>query len=249
MPSPILSFLFCLAAFLCGAVPFGFLAGRRQGIDLREHGSKNIGATNTLRVLGKKAGITVLILDAVKGLIPVLAATYLFHPFGTEGAAADPWRVAVGLSAVLGHIYSPFVRFKGGKGVATTLGVLIGLQPVIALSCFAVFFVTVWATRYVSLGSILGAVMEVALFWLLPHRGYALPIFGTLVALFVIARHRANIGRLLAGTESKWGEGAAATEGSAGTANVSEAGIAGVVGDDVVGVGRGEAVSGGGHPR
>ncbi len=200
MPDSLPPVILCVIAFFCGAIPFGFLAGRRKGIDLREHGSKNIGATNTLRVLGKKAGIAVLLLDAVKGLLPVLAATYLLP-------LPDLWRVAVGLSAVLGHIYSPFVRFKGGKGVATTLGVLIGLNPLIALLSFAAFFVTVYLTRYVSLGSIIGAVTEAALFWLLPHDGYPLPIFGTLVAIFVVARHRANIGRLRAGTESKWGEG------------------------------------------
>ncbi|MBC8135388.1 MAG: glycerol-3-phosphate 1-O-acyltransferase PlsY [Fibrella sp.] len=194
-----LPIILCVIAFFCGAVPFGFLAGKRKGVDLREHGSKNIGATNTLRVLGKKAGITVLILDAVKGLLPVLAATYLVP-------LPDIWRVAIGLSAVLGHIYSPFVRFKGGKGVATTLGVLIGLHPLIALLSFVAFFATVYLTRYVSLGSIIGAVTETVLFWVLPHEDLSLPLFGTLVAVFVIARHRANIGRLRAGTESKWGE-------------------------------------------
>lgn len=199
MPDSIRLVIFCVIAFFCGAIPFGFIAGKRKGIDLREHGSKNIGATNTLRVLGKKAGITVLILDAVKGLLPVLAATYLYP-------LSDPWRVTIGLFAVLGHIYSPFVRFKGGKGVATTLGVLIGLHPLVALLSFAVFFATTWLTRYVSLGSIIGAVTQAVLFWVLPHDGYALPLFGTLVAFFVIARHRANIGRLRAGTESKWGE-------------------------------------------
>ncbi|MBC8140699.1 MAG: glycerol-3-phosphate 1-O-acyltransferase PlsY [Armatimonadetes bacterium] len=193
--------LLIVFAFFCGAVPFGFIAGRRKGIDLREHGSKNIGATNTLRVLGKTAGITVLLLDAVKGLIPVLLAQYAL-------SLPPLYQVGVGLAAVLGHIYSPFVRFKGGKGVATTLGVLIGLNPLIAAISFGVFFVTVWLTKYVSLGSILGAVTQAVLFWVLRKSGddYALPAFGTLVALFVIARHRANIGRLLAGTESKWGE-------------------------------------------
>ena len=200
MLNPNFSILLSIVSFFSGAIPFGFIAGRRKGIDLREHGSKNIGATNTLRVLGKKAGITVLILDAVKGLIPVLAAKYLLH-------LPDLWQVAVGLSAVLGHIYSPFVRFKGGKGVATTLGVLIGLNPIVAALSFGVFFVTTWLSRYVSLGSILGALTQAVLFWVLPHgTGYALPIFGTVVALFVTARHRANISRLLAGTESKWGE-------------------------------------------
>ena len=199
MTIPVLAAFLALFAFFCGAVPFGILAGRRKGIDLREHGSKNIGATNTLRVLGKTAGVTVLLLDAVKGLIPVLIAAHGFH-------LPAEYQVGIGLAAVLGHIYSPFVRFKGGKGVATTLGVLIGLNPLIAALSFAVFFTTVWLTKYVSLGSILGAVTQAVLFWLLPRDSYALPVFGTLVAAFVVARHRANIGRLRAGTESKWGE-------------------------------------------
>jgi acyl phosphate:glycerol-3-phosphate acyltransferase len=200
MMNSMFPYLLCLVAFFCGAIPFGFIAGKRKGIDIREHGSKNIGATNTLRVLGKKAGITVLILDAVKGLLPVLVGTYLLH-------LSDPWRVAVGLSAILGHIYSPFVRFKGGKGVATALGVIIGLNPLIAAIAFGVFFAVTWATKYVSLGSILGAVTQAVLFWIMIPReqGYALPLFGTVVAIFVVARHRANISRLIAGTENKWG--------------------------------------------
>src|SRR5579871_139039 len=110
----------CLMAFLSGALPFGYWAGRLKGIDIREHGSKNIGATNILRVLGPVWGIAVLLLDALKGYLPVLAA---------KASGLDSWGVvAVGMAAILGHIYSPFVGFKGGKGVATALGVVIGFS-------------------------------------------------------------------------------------------------------------------------
>jgi glycerol-3-phosphate acyltransferase PlsY len=192
----------CLLAFALGAIPFGFVAGKLRGKDLREHGSKNIGATNTLRVLGKGPGIAVLILDALKGFAPVLLAKRTGLP--------SSWVVVVGLCAVLGHIYSPFVRFKGGKGVATSLGVLIGLSPLVAGLSFVAFLLTVLLTRWVSLGSIIGAITEAALFFALPPAyldGDPVPyrVFGAVVAAFVIFRHRENIRRILAGTESRFG--------------------------------------------
>jgi glycerol-3-phosphate acyltransferase PlsY len=193
----------CLFAFVLGAIPFGFLAGKLRGKDLREHGSKNIGATNTLRVLGTGPGIAVLLLDALKGLAPVLLAKRAGLP--------SAWVVGVGLCAVLGHIYSPFVRFKGGKGVATSLGVLIGLSPLVAGLSSVAFLIPVLLTRWVSLGSIVGAAAQAVLFFALPPHyldGDPLPyrLFGAVVAVFVIFRHRANIGRILAGTESRFGE-------------------------------------------
>ena len=194
-PTPISYLLFPLA-FLIGAIPFGFIAGKRRGIDLREHGSKSIGATNTMRLLGPSAGAAVLFLDTVKGLLPVLAAKgQHFHGAGVVG---------VGLCAVLGHIYSPFVRFKGGKGVATTLGVLIALSPAVAAGSLAVFLLTVFLTRWVSLGSILAAIAQSALFFVLEPGERAFQIFGLIAAAFVIYRHRANIARLRAGTEPKF---------------------------------------------
>jgi glycerol-3-phosphate acyltransferase PlsY len=195
----------CVGAFFLGAVPFGFIAGRMRGVDLREHGSKNIGATNTLRVLGPRAGVMVLLLDAAKGLLPVLVARRMGADAADPGAAAW-WVVAVGMAAVLGHTYSPYVRFKGGKGVATSLGVLIALNPLVAGISFAVFFLTVWLTRYVSLGSMLGAVTQAALFWALPGQPLAYRLFATLVGVFVVVRHRANVRRLMNGTESRFGE-------------------------------------------
>ena len=185
-------------AFALGAIPFGFVAGRLKGVDLREAGSGNIGATNTMRVLGVGPGVAVLVLDALKGYLPVAVASAL--PINAW------WIVATGLCAVLGHIYSPWVRFKGGKGVATSLGVLIGLSPLVALSALAAFGVVTAVTRYVSLGSIVGAWTQAALFCALPGFGWPYRLFGLTVALFVTYRHRANIARLRAGTESRVGK-------------------------------------------
>ena len=193
--------LLCLGAFLLGAVPFGFLAGKMKGIDLRKVGSGNIGATNTLRVLGVPAGVTVLLLDVLKGYLPVLLAHRL---------RLDPWWVTgTGLAAILGHTFSPFLGFKGGKGVATSLGVLIGFSYAVAAASALVFLAAVAATRYVSLGSILGALTQAVCFWALPYPApHPLPfrLFGLVVGLFVVVKHKDNIKRLLAGTESRFGE-------------------------------------------
>jgi glycerol-3-phosphate acyltransferase PlsY len=195
--SPLPAILLLPLAFFLGAIPFGFIAGKRRGVDLREQGSKSIGATNTLRTLGTKAGVTVLVLDVAKGLLPVLAA----RGMGLEGR----WCVAVGLCAVLGHIYSPFVRFRGGKGVATGLGVLIALSPTVAGITAAVFLLTVTLTRLVSLGSILAALAEATLFFFITPHERAFQVFGVVVAAFVIFRHRTNIARIASGTENRFG--------------------------------------------
>ena len=199
--SPAIAYLLLPLSFLLGAVPFGFIAGRRRGIDLRELGSKSIGATNTMRALGVPTGVTVLLLDASKGFVPVAAAKWL----GLGGG----WVVAVGLCAVLGHIYSPFVRFKGGKGVATSLGVLIALSPTVAGITVLVFLAVAAATRWVSLGSILAAIAQAALFFVITPGERAFQAFGIIVAVFVIFRHRSNIARILSGTENRVGQKAA----------------------------------------
>ena len=192
-------------AFLLGAVPFGYLAGRMRGVDLRAHGSGNIGATNALRVLGPGTGAAVFLLDVCKGLLPVLAAQRL-----EERAAGGGWIVVgTGLAAILGHTYSPFLRFKGGKGVATSLGVIVGLSPLVAGLSLGVVALVVAATRFVSLGSILAALTQASLFWLPLFDGHAAPLpfrlFGLLAALFVIVKHRGNIERLRQGTETRFG--------------------------------------------
>lgn len=185
----------CFVGFFMGAIPFGLLIGKAYGIDLREKGSGNIGATNVQRALGKGPGFLVLLLDALKGYLPIWL---------TQGQHWNPsWIVGIGLSAILGHIYSPFMRFRGGKGVATTLGVLIGLDPRIAAIALGAFILTVAITDYVSVGSIVAALTQMALFFAF---GLPLPmrLFGVVVAVFVIVRHRSNLQRLRQGTESRY---------------------------------------------
>ena len=184
----------CVASFVCGSIPWGILAGRIKGIDLREHGSRNIGATNTLRVLGKGPGIAVLVLDTAKGWLPVFLAK-------SAGLHGDPV-TGVALLAVLGHIYSPWVRFRGGKGVATTLGILFGLDPRIAGLTLAVFLVVfLVAGRRVSVGSMVASLAQAAMFWAFPGHALSEKILTSIVALFIVVRHRDNIKRLLKGEE------------------------------------------------
>ena len=189
------SYVLCLLAFFVGAIPFGLVIGKLRGIDLREKGSGNIGASNAMRQLGKPLGILVFVLDTLKGLLPTLLA----H----QQALSPEWVVGVGLAAVFGHIYSPFVRFKGGKGVATTLGVLLGLDWRVGLLGFGVFLIVTAITDYISVGSITAAVAQAALFWVF---GDPLPmkLFGAVVGVFVILRHRSNIQRLLKGEENHY---------------------------------------------
>ncbi|MFP4500161.1 MAG: glycerol-3-phosphate 1-O-acyltransferase PlsY [Candidatus Hydrogenedentota bacterium] len=186
-----------LLSYLIGCVPTGFWLGLAiKNIDIREHGSRNIGATNTLRVLGKPLGAIALAGDMLKGVAAVQGFARLT---GWEHAA-----IVCGVAAIVGHIFSVFVRFKGGKGVATSTGVFLGLAPLPTLITAAVFFAVVVVTRMVSAGSILGALTLTALIWLL---GYSLPlqIFTSAVALLVIVRHRTNIQRILEGNENRIG--------------------------------------------
>lgn len=189
-----------LAAYLLGATPTSYIAGRLgRGIDLREHGSKNLGATNVYRSLGWKYAIPVALFDIVKGAIPVLFFA------GWAGAAEHPWLpVALGGAAVLGHMFSPYVSFKGGKGVATAAGMFLALAPLAVLIAIVVWAVCLWLTGYVSLSSIIAVLsvpLSVAL--LQPDSPYVFWASVGLVALIIFA-HRRNIGRLVAGTENRF---------------------------------------------
>ena len=193
----------CILAFFIGSLPFGYWAGRLRGVDIREHGSGNIGATNVWRVLGWQWGAPVFALDALKGYLPVF--------FIQQASPPSYWIVFGGLCAILGHTYSPFIGFKGGKGVATSLGVVIGFSWQVAAIAFAVFVMTLLATWWVSLGSILGAITAAIAFFLLPPHllhGDPLPyrIFAVLTMALIIYRHRSNIQRMRDGTEPRFGK-------------------------------------------
>jgi glycerol-3-phosphate acyltransferase PlsY len=206
-----------VVAYLLGGVPTGVLVGKLYGVDPREGGSGKTGTTNVLRTLGPRAAILVLAGDLLKGVIAVLLARYvffnpaLFHV--TSAAAAQtlqawrPWAEALaGLAAVLGHTYSPYIGFKGGRGVATGGGALLVISPLGVLCGLIIFALVVWRTRYVSLGSILGAstavIVEFILFFT-GHAPLAYLLFVLAGALTVIYLHRDNIQRLRDGTERK----------------------------------------------
>jgi len=195
--------LSALISYFIGSLPFGLWVGLAKGVDIRTLGSKNIGATNVLRVLGPGAGALVFALDTLKGAAMVIVLR-IFWP----GPAGMPDMVFVGLCAVLGHTFSPLLRFKGGKGIATSLGVLLALSWQVALFGLGVWIVVVALTRYVSLASLLTALsLPFASYFRLKgeDRVWMLGLTITLLVL-VTVKHRANIGRLLAGTESKFGQ-------------------------------------------
>ena len=198
-----------VAAYLIGAVPFGYLIARAVGrLDIRSEGSGNIGATNVGRVLGVKWGIVVFVLDVLKGFLPVLAAEVVFRP-GLVPLGLRPTVVAVGLATIAGHNWPIYLRFKGGKGVATSCGVFAALFPLGLAVSLAVWILVVAVTRYVSVGSMLGGLALFGAACLLRQspfgEGKFLTAFTALAALLSIIRHRGNIARLLKGAEHKIG--------------------------------------------
>lgn len=183
-----------LIAYLLGAIPFAYLAGQYKGIDVRKHGSGNIGTTNAFRLLGVKLGIIVLLGDALKG---ALAAWFGFLFFG-------PWGGIIGgLLAMAGHSWNPFFGFKpSGKGVASGFGIILVLMPKVTLIAATLFILVVFFTRYVSMGSVLGA-LAVGLCVFLFQEPLAYRFFGVIAATVVVLRHRTNFQRVLNGTESQ----------------------------------------------
>ncbi len=218
-------FLFLILAYLMGAVPTSLWVGRGVfNVDLREEGSGNLGATNTFRVLGAKAAVPVLAFDIFKGFLPAFAfATWA----GVSGAFG--WTLAFGAAAIVGHVFSVFAGFRGGKGVATSAGVFTALAPTAVGIGFIVFFGTVWVTRYVSLGSILAAVVLPVGIVLTPHEGgNGLFYFSGALSGFVIWAHRANIGRLVRGQENRFvhsGKRARPEASSAATSVKTDSGV------------------------
>ncbi|HEX3160858.1 MAG TPA: glycerol-3-phosphate 1-O-acyltransferase PlsY [Gemmatimonadaceae bacterium] len=193
-------------AYLSGAFPTAYLAGRLvKGIDLRQHGSGNLGATNVYRLLGSKVAGVVLLVDALKGALPVLLLPSLL-----VSDRPELWAIAFGVAAILGHVRSPFLLWKGGgKGVATAGGVFGALAPVAMLAAIVAWGLVLWATGYVSLASLTAAALLPLV--VLATLGASSPVFGfsVVVALFVFWTHRANIQRLRAGTENRFGRKAA----------------------------------------
>jgi glycerol-3-phosphate acyltransferase PlsY len=198
--------LWLLASYFLGAIPTSYLLTRVfAGIDLRQHGSGNLGATNLYRVLGWKYAVPAALVDIAKGIIPVL----LFAPQVSE---SQLFALACGVAAIFGHVFSVFVRFKGGKGVATAAGVMLGLAPVALAVSAAVWAVLVRLTGYVSLGSIIAAaVLPVAVYLLEGSRTPTLVWVAAAIAGGVIILHRRNIQRLIKGTENRFGRRAAST--------------------------------------
>lgn len=188
---------------MMGALPTALLLGRYKGIDIRKQGSGNVGATNAFRVLGPKMGATCLVVDMLKGGLPTLLLPAMLgnpHPGFAWG---------FGIAAIAGHMFSPFLNFKGGKGVATSLGVVLAIAPFPLLIVFAIGIIMIGSTGYVSLASITGSLALPILIYLLgthnePARQFGLSVIITaILGLLIIWKHRSNIGRLLAGTENK----------------------------------------------
>jgi len=191
------SFLIAFLAYMVGAIPFGLIfASAFGGADPRRHGSGNIGATNVLRTSGKMVGLLTLLADIAKRSLPVVLALH----FADEPAVA-----VAAAAAFLGHIFPVYLRFRGGKGVATMFGVMLPWQPWLAAGAFAVWLLVLAATRYVSVASMAAGLSLPLLAW---QAGVSAPCFGIalLLCLVMIARHHTNIQRLIAGTESKVGE-------------------------------------------
>lgn len=198
--------LLFLVAYLLGSFPTGYLAARiLKGIDIREQGSGSIGATNILRTLGKGPAIAVLLIDAAKGALAILAAHWAYTFSGLEELSL-PWLVALaGLAAVFGHSWPIWLNFKGGKSVATSLGILLAMSWQVGLGTLGVFAVVLAISRIVSLSSIAGAIAVSALMFLL-HQPLPYQLFAIAAGIYVIWRHRSNIQRLLAGTEPQIGQ-------------------------------------------
>lgn len=202
--------LLVAASYLLGAVPASYIAGRlAKGIDLREHGSGNLGATNTFRVLGAKVAAPVMVFDILKGTFPVVAFSQWDHSGDWR------WELAYGAAAIVGHVFSIYMRFKGGKGVATSAGVFLGLAPIPLGIGLAVWLGVLKGSRMVSAASILAALAVGVALLVVRGTPPEVRILGFAVVAFVVFAHRSNIGRILNGTESRFGRKPEATVAAA----------------------------------
>lgn len=200
-----------VASYLLGGVPFGLLLGKFRGVDIRTVGSRNIGATNLTRALGRSWGVAAFLLDFLKGLLPVLATALLLDLLPEPVPNLHPVhaQILAGLAAVLGHVFPIYLRFRGGKGVATSFGVMAGLLPVAALISGGAWVGMFLATRIVSVASIVAAVLFPISVLLLyrerqPEEYFALEGLAIAAALLILVRHHANVRRLLTGKERRF---------------------------------------------
>jgi len=201
---PLKELLLIVLAYLIGSIPTSVWVSKKFfGIDIRDYGSGNAGATNTYRVLGSKWGTFVMVVDMLKGV--VATSLYILIPFYlTSELHRTNLMIGLGLAAVLGHIFPIWANFKGGKGVATLFGMIVAIQPIVAVCCIGVFLLVLYLTRFVSLSSILSGIAFAVFILFIFNDDVALyRIFSILVALMVILTHQKNINRLLNGTESK----------------------------------------------
>jgi acyl phosphate:glycerol-3-phosphate acyltransferase len=196
--------LLILLAYLIGSIPTAVWVSKRFfNIDIRDYGSGNAGATNTFRVLGKKWGSIVMLIDVLKGVLAT--SLYIMLPFYmTNELHRTNLMIGLGLAAVLGHIFPLFAGFRGGKGVATLLGMAVAIQPIVAVCCLVVFLIVLTLTRFVSFSSILAGIsFMVFILFIFNEKETLYRIFAVLVALMVVLTHQKNLGRILRGTESK----------------------------------------------
>ena len=193
------NYLLVLLAYLIGSIPFGLVYGKLAGIDIRQSGSGNIGATNVNRLLGKKLGLMTLISDAAKGLIPMALTGWLLK----DQPGTDLWVTLCGSAAFLGHIFPISLKFQGGKGVATALGIFLYLNPLAALAAVIIFVCVVYLGGYVSLGSLLAAASMPAIIWLVDGSREHI-IMTVAIAILIWIKHHENIGRLVRREEKSW---------------------------------------------
>ncbi len=196
--------LLIILAYIIGSIPTAVWVSKSVfGIDIRDYGSGNAGATNTFRVLGSKWGSFVMFIDVIKGVIAT--SLYLLIPYYTTNELARTnFMIALGMVAVLGHIFPIFANFRGGKGVATLLGMALAIQPLVALLCLVVFLITLLSTRFVSLSSMLaGVAFMVLILFIFNEKETLYRLFAIVVAFMVVITHQKNITRLIKGTENK----------------------------------------------
>ena len=197
-----------IGSYFLGSIPFGYLAGRLEGIDIRQAGSGNVGATNVVRVLGKRYGYPVFAVDVLKGFAAVKIAMLMAPGRPPEWNSPQMFGILAAVSSVLGHLYPPWLKFKGGKGVATSAGALFALTPIATLIGIAIWIIVFWLTGYVSLASMIAAIVLPIVILVLrsqdQNKGKPLVYSSACVAAVVIWRHRSNLSRLMRGTEPRF---------------------------------------------